>query len=145
MKTITIAIASDHSGHLLKTKIIEYFIKKDEFKITDLGTNNDEVVDYPDYAKLVVDNLLEDITHFGILICGTGIGMSIAANRSSGIRAALCLDLFMAERARSHNDANILVLASKITDYDLAIQIVDEFFSTNFDGGRHSARLAKIT
>ena len=145
MRNINIAIASDHSGYLLKDKIIQYLSQKEEFKIIDLGTNSNEAVDYPIYAKMVVDNLLEGIVHTGILICGTGIGMSIAANRSSHIRAALCLDLFMAERARLHNDANILILASKITDYSLAMQIVDKFLRTSFEVGRHSSRLAKIT
>jgi ribose 5-phosphate isomerase B len=138
-----ITIASDHSGYMLKNQIVEHLNKKG-LSIQDLGTNNSDTVDYPDYAKAVVDSILEQETELGILICGTGIGMSIAANRRSGIRAALCTDLFMTERARSHNDANILVLASKITSEKLALDIVDMFLATKFEGGRHNARLAKL-
>lgn len=143
MKLYDIAIASDHSGYLLKDKIISHLAQKN-YSVNNYGPNGPETVDYPDYAKKVVDSILEGESKFGILTCGTGIGMSIAANRRSGIRAALCFDLFMAERARSHNDANILVLGSKVISDELALQMVDKFLSTNFEGGRHSTRLDKI-
>ena len=143
MKAYNILIASDHSGFLLKSKIINHLQNKN-IPILDYGTNSQEPVDYPDYAKKVVNGILEYIAPLGILICGTGIGMSIAANRMSEIRAALCFDLFMAERSRAHNDANILVLGSKIPDEILACQMVDKFLITKFEGGRHSTRLAKI-
>lgn len=143
MKKYNIAIASDHNGYLLKEKIIEH-LKKSNFTVLDLGPNNNGPVDYPDYAKYVVDCISEEEVSSGILICGTGIGMSIAANRRSGIRAALCLDPFMTERARSHNDANIMILACLLTPEGLALQMVDQFLNTKFEGGRHSVRLSKI-
>ena len=138
-----IVIASDHNGYLFKNAIIQH-LKAKNLLIQDLGPSNQERVDYPDYAKKVVDRILERTSIFGILICDTGIGMSIAANRSSGIRASLCIDLFMAERARSHNDANILVLGSKLTNETIATEIVDKFLETKFEGGRHSTRLSKL-
>jgi ribose 5-phosphate isomerase B len=143
MKTYNIVIASDHSGYQLKNKIIEYFNKKN-VTVKDLGPINAETVDYPDYAAKVVEFISEELAVLGILVCGTGIGMSIAANRRQNIRAALCFDLFMAERARSHNNANILVLGSKIIQEETAIAMVDKFLNTKFEGGRHSSRLAKI-
>ncbi len=143
MKSYNIALASDHGGYLLKAKIVEHLTAKN-MQVKDFGTNNADTVDYPDYAEHVVNSILDDEAQIGILICGTGIGMSIAANRRSGIRAALCFNLFMAERARSHNDANILVLGSKITEDDIAIEMVDKFLATKFEGGRHVGRIAKI-
>lgn len=143
MKTYDVLIASDHSGFSLKCKIINH-LENNNILVLDYGTNSQEIVDYPDYAKKVVDGILENISPFGILICGTGIGMSIAANRTSQIRAALCFDLFMAARARAHNDANILVLGAKIADEQLVYQMVDIFLSTGFEGGRHITRLSKI-
>lgn len=144
MKTYDIAIAGDHSGYHLKDKIINH-LKAKELSVQDFGTNADETVDYPDYAKKVVESILEGEVKIGILTCGTGIGMSIAANRRSGIRAALCFNLLMAERARSHNNANILILGSKIVDDELALQLVDKFLNAKFEGGRHSVRLAKLS
>lgn len=144
MKTYNIVLASDHSGYLLKNKIIEHLSSKN-LTVYNFGTDTSEMVDYPDYAKKVVDSILEGESQIGILICGTGIGMSIAANRSTKIRAALCTNLVMAEMARSHNDANILVLASKITSDDIAINMVDKFLNTKFEGGRHSVRISKLS
>lgn len=143
MKTYDILIASDHTGFILKGKIINYLLSNN-IPVLDYGTHNQAVVDYPDYAKKVVDGILEKIAPLGVLICGTGIGMSIAANRISEIRAALCFDLFMAERARAHNDANILVLGVKIPDEQTACQMVTKFLTTKFEGGRHTTRLSKI-
>ena len=143
MKNYNIAIASDHSGYILKSKIVKYLDDK-KLAVKDFGTNSGESVDYPDYANKVVDSILEGESSQGILICGTGIGMSIAANRRLGIRAALCTDLFMAERARSHNDANVLVVPSKILSDDDIFLIVDKFLSTQFEGARHSVRIAKL-
>jgi ribose 5-phosphate isomerase B len=144
MKKYNIAIANDHSGYNLKQAIAQH-LKKLGISALDLGTNNaEDHVDYPDYADKVVDSLSESESSYGILICSTGIGMSIAANRRSDIRAALCFNTFMAERARSHNDANILVLGAKINDESQALEMVDKFLNTKFEGGRHSSRLAKI-
>ena len=113
-------------------------------KVLNLGTDTEERVDYPDFTYKMVEEVIEQTVLQGILICGTGIGMSIAANRSSDIRAALCTSEFMAERARSHNDANILVLGSKLVDDDISIKMVKKFLKTEFEGGRHARRIAKI-
>ena len=143
MKIYDIAIASDHTGYILKSKIVQY-LSNCALLIKDYGTNNSEVVDYPDYAYKVVDGILEENIKTGILICGTGIGMSIAANRRSDIRAALCLNPYMAEMARLHNDANILVLSSKLTPDDQIFEVIDKFLKTPFEGGRHNVRLSKL-
>lgn len=142
---IKISIASDHHGVLIKSKIKTYLDSMD-YKIMDLGPSNpDESVDYPDYAKKVCDSILEDEVNFGILICSTGIGMSIAANRYSFVRAALCVNTIMAERARAHNDANVLVLGTvSLTDAEM-LEIVKIFLTTSFEGGRHIRRLSKIS
>lgn len=143
MQNYDIAIATDHAGVRLKNKIIEH-LQKIGMNVLDLGTDTEERVDYPDYANKMVEEIIEKRVPKGILICGTGIGMSIAANRSSNIRAALCFNEFMAERARSHNDANILVLGSKISEDEVSLKMVDLFLYTQFEGGRHTGRLAKI-
>ena len=143
MKNYDLAIASDHAGVKLKGKIIQYLQKKGMI-VLNLGTDTEERVDYPDFTYKMVEEVIEQTVLQGILICGTGIGMSIAANRSSDIRAALCASEFMAERARSHNDANILVLGSKLVDDDISIKIVEKFLQTEFEGGRHARRIAKI-
>ena len=143
MKNYDLAIASDHAGVKLKGKIIQYLQKKG-MKVLNLGTDTEERVDYPDFTYKMVEEVIEQTVLQGILICGTGIGMSIAANRSSDIRAALCASEFMAEHARSHNDANILVLGSKLVDDDISIKIVEKFLQTEFEGGRHARRIAKI-
>ncbi len=142
MKIFDLTIASDHGGVHLKAKIIKFLQKKNK-KVLDLGTNNDESVDYPDYAQKMVKTILEKSIPEGILICGTGIGMSIAANRNSSIRAALCVSEYMAERSKLHNNANILVLGSKLIEEKLSLKIVNKFLNTKFEGGRHLRRLAK--
>lgn len=143
MGNYDLAIASDHAGVKLKSKIIKDLEQKG-LTVLNLGTNSEERVDYPDFTHKMVEVIIEKTVTQGILICGTGIGMSIAANRSSDIRAALCTSEFMAERARSHNDANILVLGSKLLEDAISIKMVDIFLNTTFEGGRHSRRLAKI-
>lgn len=143
MQKYDLAIASDHAGVKLKTKIIKLLEEK-ELKVLDLGTDSDESVDYPDYAQKLVEEIIEGTVERGILICGTGIGMCIAANRSSNIRAALCVTDYMAQRARTHNNANVLVLGSKLAPDGLSLKMVESFLESNFEGGRHSRRLAKI-
>ncbi len=143
MQNYDIAIATDHAGVRLKNKIKAH-LRKIGMNVLDLGTDTEERVDYPDYANKMVEVIIEKTVPKGILICGTGIGMSIAANRSSDIRAALCFNEFMAERARSHNDANILVLGSKICEDEVSLKMVDLFLHTQFEGGRHTGRIAKI-
>ncbi len=138
-----ISIASDHHGVQIKSDIIE-FLQSREHNILDLGPFSTETVDYPDYAQKLCENIYDSISEFGILICGTGIGMSIAANRHSYIRAALCTNVFMAERARSHNNANILVVGNQISSIEEILAMVEKFFTCPFEGGRHTQRLAKI-
>ncbi len=139
-----VAIASDHAGYWLKTQIYKY-LSEQKFRVIDCGTNNDQnKVDYPDLAKLVCEKIIEKDAKYGILICATGIGMSISANRNSSIRAALCTNELMAERARLHNDANILIIGSKVSDFATSIKMINKFFNTKFEGGRHLTRLEKI-
>jgi len=143
MKIYDLAIASDHAGVNLKAKIIK-ILRGKGLKILNLGSDDDERVDYPDYAHKMVEEIIEDSALKGILICGTGIGMSIAANRSSSIRAALCVNEYMAEYSRLHNNANVLVLGSKLVEDEISLKIVNKFLETQFEGGRHARRLGKI-
>lgn len=144
MNIYNISIASDHAGVPLKKQIVEHLTTLGH-KITDLGPYDETSVDYPDYADLVCEHLLEKSSQFGILICRTGIGMSIAANRHSNIRAALCVNAQMAELARMHNDANLLILGCGLNNDQTNISLIDKFLATNFEGGRHIKRLAKIS
>jgi len=141
MKKI-VAIGNDHAGTDLKKRIIAKF--KDEFEFIDCGTDGDASVDYPDYSRKVCDVILDGQAEFGILVCGTGIGMSIAANRNKGIRAALCNHSLMAILARQHNNANILCLGARMIGLDLAFDCVKKFSETSFEGGRHLNRIEKI-
>ena len=135
-----IFIASDHAGFNLKAELINHF--EDMFE--DLGTNNDDNVDYPDYAHSLVNNINKVSNGKGVLICGSGVGMSIAANRDPKIRAALAFNSKIAELVRQHNDANILVLPGRFIDIHEAIKCVDNFIKTKFEGGRHQKRIEKI-
>jgi len=138
-----IALGCDHAGFRLKEAIKAYLASKG-FRVLDEGTYSEDAVDYPDLAKKVVQDIKESRADFGILICGTGVGMSISANRVKGIRAALCLFPEMAKLAREHNDANVLVLPGRFLGVELAQWIVDAFLSSNFEGGRHTRRIEKI-
>ena len=135
-----ISIASDHAGYELKETIKDYF---DINNITyiDFGTNNTESVDYPIYAKKVCTSIQTGESNFGVLVCGTGIGMAIAANKQRNIRATVCHDTYSAKMARLHNDVNIIALGNKVVGSGLAIDIVKKFLSTDFEGGRHSGRV----
>jgi ribose 5-phosphate isomerase B len=136
-----IAIACDHAGHGLKTEIIR-LLKELKVQVEDLGCSGpNESVHYPTYGKKVVDAVLTRPHCRGILICGTGLGMSILANRFPGIRAAMCPDLFTAIMSRRHNNANLLVMGGRIIGPDLGKEIVRVWLSTPFDGGRHQERL----
>ena len=143
MKEQTVIIATDHAGLELKNKIINH-LKTNSFKTLDIGCFNEESVDYPDYAKKLCISMQDNNLKFGILICGSGIGMSICANRFPHVRAALYFNKEMAKLARQHNDANILVLGAKIIDTNTAIKCVDHFLYTNFLGERHQRRIDKI-
>ena len=135
-----IFIASDHAGFELKAELTNYF--KGLFE--DLGTNDNESVDYPDYAHSLVNKINNLPNSKGVLICGSGVGMSITANRYPSIRAALVFNSTIAELVRQHNDANVLVLPGRFIDIQEAIKCVDNFLNTNFDGGRHKKRIEKI-
>ena len=138
-----IAIGCDHGGFELKEHIIKHLEDKGvEFK--DYGTYSEDSVDYPDYAKKVCNAITEGEADKGILICGTGIGISIAANKHKGIRAALCSDVYSAKMTRMHNDSNVICLGGRVTGRELAFMIVDTWLDTKFEGGRHSMRIAKI-
>ncbi|MBS7610256.1 ribose 5-phosphate isomerase B [Candidatus Bathyarchaeota archaeon] len=139
-----IAIASDHAGYLLKEKIKEYILSLGGYEIEDFGTMSQEPVDYPDYALKVAEAVARGESHRGILICGTGIGMCITANKVPGIRCALCHDVRMARYSREHNDANILALGARLIEAEEAKEIVRVWLTTDFQGGRHERRLKKI-
>lgn len=138
-----VAVGSDHGGLDLKTIITEE-LEKSGIEVLDVGTNSTESSDYPDFAAKTVDLILRGEAELGVLICGTGIGMSIAANRYRGIRAAIAWNEFMAKMARNHNDANILVLGGRVTGTELAKEILKVFLKESFEGGRHKRRLDKI-
>ena len=142
--TKNIFISCDHGGFYLKEQIVEYLLKQ-SIQIIDLGTRNSSSVDYPDYSYILVDKMKNNLDCIGILLCGTGIGMSIAANRHSHIRAALCSDEYMARLSRQHNDANVLVIGGRTTSLNSAKKIIDVFVSTEFEKGRHTKRLNKIS
>lgn len=134
-----IIIGSDHGGYSLKNKIVEH-LKEQGIEIIDAGCYSEESCDYPVIAKAVAKQVLETGVR-GILVCGTGIGMSIAANRFKGIRASHCTDTFTARMTRMHNNSNILCLGERITGSGLALDIVDIWINTEFEGGRHSRRI----
>lgn len=138
-----IAVGSDHGGVDLKEEIIK-FLKSENYDVKDFGTNSKESCDYPDYALPVAEAIVAKEFDFGILVCGTGIGISIAANKVPGIRAALCSDTFSAHATREHNDANVLTLGARVVGTGLALDIVRTFLSTKFEGDRHQGRIDKI-
>lgn len=138
-----ISVASDHRGFNTKSIIIKE-LKALNHNPIDLGTDSEDSVDYPDIAHKLTDHIADGFSEYGILICASGIGMSIAANRNSDMRAALCTTPEMAKLARAHNNANILVIGSNISSLDDIKLMVKEFFQTSFEGGRHSQRLSKI-
>ncbi len=138
-----VAIGSDHAGYELKLLLVK-FLQQQKIEVHDMGTFSKNSVDYPDYAGQVCHAIKRDISDFGILICYTGIGMSIAANKYKGIRAALVSNTSNARLCREHNDANILCLGAKDVDFELAKEIVDIFLKTPFSEGRHSLRVQKV-
>ena len=138
-----IAIASDHAGYDLKQMLVE-FLKGSEVMVKDLGPNNSDSVDYPDYGIKIVKELFKGEIQRGIIICGTGVGMSIVVNRFPGIRGTLCSDVYTARLCREHNDSNLLILGGRVMGTGLASEIVDTWLKTPFEGGRHQFRLDKI-
>lgn len=143
MSNELIGIAADHGGFALKYAIVEE-VKALGFEVLDLGTHDEESSDYPDMAENLIAAFEEGRVSRGLLICGTGIGISIAANRHPGIRAALCYDTDTAALARQHNDANVMCLGGRKTSPNLAIKMVKVFLETAFEGGRHARRVGKL-
>jgi len=140
----TVAIGADHAGYRMK-QALSALLGDLGYRVLDIGTYGPESVDYPDFANIVSQSLKGGDAQYGLLVCGSGIGMSIAANRHAGVRAALCHDEETARLAREHNDANVLVLGSRTTDPAVAERCVRVFFSTPFDGGdRHVRRVEKL-
>lgn len=138
-----IIIGSDHRGWKLKEEIKAY-LKDKTSHLVDIGTSDGNPIDYPDIAKKVAEKVSSGIFDRGILICGSGIGMSIVANKFPRIRAALCKDTYCAQISRRHNDANVLILGADVTPKQTALAIVDEWLKTEFEGGRHQFRLNKL-
>lgn len=138
-----IAIASDHGGVDMKNALVEYFTQHG-LNVTDLGTNSTDSVDYPDYADKMAQHILAKESDFGILICGTGVGISIAANRHKGIRAALIYNEFVAQMAKAHNNANIIVFGGRTMNVEDVKKYCEIFINTSFEGGRHQNRLNKL-
>ena len=138
-----VVLASDHAGFNLKEEIKKFLIKKRK-EVLDLGTKNAKSVDYPDYAHLLSRKMKNNKNQLGILICGSGTGMSMAANKHKNIRAALCYDTKSAKLSRLHNNANVMTIGSRLIKKKVALNCVDTFINTNFDCGRHIRRVKKI-
>lgn len=136
-------IATDHAGYALKAYVKDVLTDLGH-EVVDLGPDSADRVDYPDYAKKCAESVLAEEGSFGILICGTGIGISMAANKVQGIRAALCHDHYTAKLTRQHNDANILCFGERVVGKGVIADMIEVFASTEFEGGRHSGRVAKI-
>ena len=144
MTVKTLAIASDHGGVELKSAIIG-LLKDRGIEVSDLGTDGSASVDYPDFAQAVAKSIIDGSVEAGILVCGSGIGMSIAANRFPQVRAALVHDRLSAELCRQHNNANVLCLSARLLGEATALDCVEAFISTEFEGGRHEGRIAKMS
>ena len=143
METKKIVLASDHAGFELKEAIKRFLIKKKK-KVLDLGTKSTNSVDYPDLAHILSKKMKKNGNMFGILVCGSGIGMDMAANKHKNIRAALCYDIKSAKLSRQHNDANVMTIGSRLTKKNIALKCVNTFIKTSFIGGRHLRRVKKI-
>ncbi|MEX0297779.1 MAG: ribose 5-phosphate isomerase B [Kordiimonas sp.] len=143
MSANRIAVASDHAGYELKEELKRYLISKGH-DVLDLGTNGPESVDYPDFGTAMGKAIENAEAGKGVLVCGSGIGISIAANRNPAVRAALCQSGLAAKLARQHNDANVLALGARLIGVETAIDCVDAFFATDFEGGRHQRRVDKM-
>lgn len=141
---VKIVIAADHGGVTLKDIIFSHLVKAGR-EVEDIGCFSAESVDYPDFAEKAVRLILDGECQMGILVCGTGIGMSIAANRFRRIRAANCFSVYTAKMSREHNNANVLCLGARVLEADLAIEMVDVWLDTAFAGGRHQRRIAKFS
>ncbi len=144
MNITKITIGCDHAGYALKQKVIEH-LRTRGVEVIDMGTHSTDSCDYPAIASAVCKNIQDGVTELGILICGTGIGMSMAANKHRGIRAAACSDTFSARLTRMHNDANVLCFGERVVGMGLACDLVDNFIDAEFEGGKHQRRVDMIT
>ena len=140
MKNNKIVIGSDHAGYSLKVKIVDY-LKAKGIEVIDVGTDSIDSCDYPVYAHKVCEKIQQGETELGILICGTGVGMSMAANKHKGIRAACCSDTFSARLTRMHNDANVLCFGERVVGFGLACDLVDNLREAEYEGGKHAKRV----
>lgn len=140
-----IYIGNDHAGVEMATTLKSFLEEKFSYEVEHCGTYTEESVDYPTYGKLVAEKVKADSGSLGIVICGTGIGISIAANKVEGIRCANCVSPYMAEMARQHNDANVLALGARLLDIPNALLIVETFMETSFEGGRHEKRVCMLS
>ena len=143
IKIEKIILASDHAGFNLKKNIKKFLIKKGK-RILDLGTENTTSVDYPDFAHLLSKKMKKNNRQLGVLVCGSGIGMSITANKHKNVRAALCYNVKSARLSREHNNANVIAIGARLTKKNVALKCVNTFIRTNFKGGRHLKRIKKI-
>ena len=137
---VKIAVASDHGGFALKEKVKEHLVQRG-FDVDDLGTHSEDSVDYPSYGKACGEAVASGKADLGVVVCGTGIGISIAANKVKGVRCGLCTSVEMAHLTKQHNNANILALGGRTTEPELALKIVDEWLDTEFEGGRQQRRV----
>jgi ribose 5-phosphate isomerase B len=143
MSKPTVALAADHAGFELKN-LLRDELKSQGYDILDLGTNSPDSVDYPDFGRQLGETIASGKARYGVAVCGSGIGISIAANRIPGCRAALCTDSLMARLSRQHNDANVLALGARLIGPDTAKDCLKAFLATDFEGGRHERRVAKL-
>ncbi len=144
MKVTKITIGCDHAGYELKLQVIEH-LKELGIEVIDVGTDSTASCDYPVYAHKLCKNIQDGVTELGILICGTGIGMSMVANKHKGIRAAVCSDTFSARLTRQHNNANVLCFGARVVGMGVAFDLVDAFLSAEYEGGKHAKRVGMIT
>tara|TARA_B100000029_G_scaffold107654_1_gene98782 strand:+ start:3856 stop:4287 length:432 start_codon:yes stop_codon:yes gene_type:complete len=143
MKVKRVILASDHAGFKLKESIKKFLLKKRK-KVLDLGTKNSKSVDYPDFAHKLSKVINKNSNQFGILVCGSGIGMDMAANKHKNIRAALCYNTKSTKLSRQHNNANVMAIGSRMTKKNVVLKCVSTFMNTDFEGGRHKRRVKKI-
>ena len=143
MEIKRVILASDHAGFKLKESIKKFLLKKRK-KVLDLGTKDSKSVDYPDFAHSLSRKIKNNKNEFGILICGSGIGMDMTANKHKNIRAALCYDIKSTRLSRQHNNANVMAIGARLTKKNVALKCVSTFIKTKFDGGRHIRRVKKI-
>ena len=138
-----IAVACDHGGFRLKNVLVEY-LKDNGYEVEDFGTNSEDSCDYPDYAGKAAKAVASGACDKGVVVCGTGIGVSITANKVNGIRCALCHDVFSAKATRAHNDSNMIAMGQRVIGEGLALEILKAWLSTEFEGGRHVQRIEKM-